>query len=464
MADPRHKKPRSHWTELGSSGLKQSGGLIDEEFLPMLRGDQGRRFLKEMADNSPIAGAILFAFEKIILNLEWRVDPAEETGDDDAALDVAVFVDSCRNDMEQSWNSTLSEICTMFTYGWSLTETVFKQRLGPTADPTKRSKFTDGRIGWRKWAPRAQDTLLQWDIDDVTGDVLGMTQMDPYAGRRGAVTIPLTKALLFKTTSTKTNPEGRSLLRNGAPSWYLQKRMQEIEAVGVERDLAGLPVAWVPQEWLMDTATASEVAALASVKDIVKNVKRNEQEGIVLPAVIDAENARMVKTVDFQLLNSGGARNFDTDKIITRYEQRIAMSVLMDFLLLGHEAVGSKALSVSKIDLWTMAVDAIACSIAETVTTNAIPQLCTLNGIERSMAPSLTYGDVNPTDVAGIAAAVHQLAAVGAITPDDNLEGVLRDILGLPPQEEANRGDLGLPEEPEPEPEPAPEPEPGPEP
>ena len=42
---------------------------------------------------------------------------------------------------------------------------------------------------------------------------------------------------------------------------------------------------------------------------------------------------------------TGGRRQFDTDTIIKRYELRIAQSVLADMILIGHEAVGSYALS-----------------------------------------------------------------------------------------------------------------------
>ncbi len=435
--------------ELGTSGLKRSGGIINEEFLPLLRGDQGRKFLREMADNSPIAGAILFAFEKVLLNLDWRVDPADCDDPDRATADeYADFIETCRTDMAISWDATLSEICTMFIYGWSLTEVVYKQRSGASDDPTKHSKHADGRIGWRKWAPRSQDTLLEWVFNEA-GEVIGIKQLDPYGGQ-GVAEIPLNKALLFKTTSTKTNPEGRSLLRSGAPSWYMQKRLQEIEAVGVERDLAGLPVAWVPQEWMLDAATDSEIAALASVKEIVSNVKRNEQEGIVLPAIIDADTGQSVKVVDFQLLSSGGSRNFDTDKIITRYEQRIAMSVLMDFLLLGHEAVGSKALSVSKIDLWTMAVDSLARSITEEVNTRAIPTLLRLNGMNPDLSPTLAYGEVGNVDVEGLSNALQRLLTSGAVTPDDELEDQIRTTFGLPPRD--TDGPTDMPDQPQPEP------------
>lgn len=53
--------------------------------------------------------------------------------------------------------------------------------------------------------------------------------------------------MLFRTESVKDNPEGRSILRNAYRSWYFKRRIQEIEAIGIERDLAGLPVIHAPE-------------------------------------------------------------------------------------------------------------------------------------------------------------------------------------------------------------------------
>ena len=95
--------------------------------------------------------------------------------------------------------------------------------------------------------------------------------------------IPIEKALLFRTTSKLNNPKGRSCLRSAYTSWYYQKRITTIEAIGIERDLAGLPVAFVPPQLLSDNATAQESAALNEIKKIVRNIRRDEQAGLVFP-------------------------------------------------------------------------------------------------------------------------------------------------------------------------------------
>jgi phage gp29-like protein len=149
------------------------------------------------------------------------------------------------------------------------------------------------------------------------------------------------------------------------------------------------------------------------------------------------------KMFDLSLLSTGGSRQFDTDKIIQRYDQRIAMSVLSDFILLGHERVGSFALGSQKMDLWSMAVDAIASSIAEVINQHAIPRLMKLNGMDTTRQPYLTYGDVAHIDMTEVADYVSKLANSGLLITDPNLEDYLREIGGLPPAEK-NAANMGV--------------------
>lgn len=415
-------------SELGAVGLKLSAGQVSEEFLAKLRGARGLKVYREMGDNDPIVGGILFAFEKMVQRLDWHIEPAEEPTPQEE--EEADYIQSCLDDMSDSWDSTLSGILSMAPFGWSFHEICYKQRQGESDDPTKNSKFTDGKIGWRKWAIRAQESLVGWDADD-NGGIQGFKQKTEG---HEEVLIPMQKGLLFRTTTAKGNPEGRSLLRNAYRPWFFKKRIEEIEAVGIERDLAGLPVAWVAPEYLSPNATMDQKALLETVTSLVQNIKRNETEGIVFP--LDYNEAGH-KTIDLTLMSTGGSRQFDTDKIVSRYNQQIAMSVLADFLLLGHEGVGSQSLGSSKIDLWMMSVEALAKAIAEVVNQHAIPRLMKLNGIKTERLPRLVFGSVEQKDITAISGYIKSLVDGGIITPDPTLEAHVRELASLPPIDEA---------------------------
>ena len=409
--------------EIGTTGLRRSGGYITEEFLPSLQQVRGTRVWREMSDNDPVIGAMLYAVDKIVSRLEWRVEPHEDT---EPAQAKRLFVEECLYDMSDSWDSTVSAILSMLTFGFSYHEIVYKLRAGDNKDPRRRSAYNDKKIGWRKMPIRSQETLDHWLLDP-SGGIQGAMFLDPSTGRR--FSIPIDKALLFRTTTVKNNPEGRSLLRNAYRPWFFKRRIEEIEAIGIERDLVGLPVAHVPPEYLSSTATPAQQAAIGRIQEIVTRVKRNEQEGVIFPVVYDDAGHKLF---DLTLLTSGGNRQFDTDKVITRYDSRIAMSILSDFILLGHDRVGSFALGSSKIDLWTMAVDAIAKSIADIINQHAIPRLMRINGMGTEDLPYLTYGDVAAVNISELADFVQKLTAAGVLTPDENLETYLREVSNLP--------------------------------
>ena len=225
-------------------------------------------------------------------------------------------------------------------------------------------------------------------------------------------------------------PTHNSVLRSAFKAWYYKRRIEEFEAVGVERDLAGLPMGYVPAEWMGKDATANEKMSLQAMERIVRGVKRNETEGIVLPMMFD-ENGKQL--VDFKLLSSGGTRQFNTDAIISRYNQQIAMTCLADFIMLGHEAVGSFALGASKVDLFMAAVESWVRLIAEVFNSHAIPRLMALNGFDGAHLPTLTYGQVTQVDLVELGTFITNLFNAQLLTPDNNLEDYLRDLMGVPP-------------------------------
>lgn len=407
----------------GSAG---TGSVFYEEFLPELRGIRGVQVYQEMADNDSTIGAILYAIEMLMRQCEFHIEPASLADEDVAA---AEFVEGCLDDMERTWADTMSEILSFLTFGWSYHEIVYKRRCGKTSSPTTTSKYDDGLIGWRKLPIRAQDTLYGWDYEDQTDNLLGMVQNPPPD--YGNITIPLEKALHFRTRSRKDSPEGRSILRTAYRDWYFKKRLCEIEAYGVERDLAGFPVLYAPPDipiWEDDPAMQQ---ALARAEALVSSIRRDSREGLVLPG---GENGWKL-----ELLTSGSRRQFDTNAIIDRYNKQIATSVLADFVMLGQQQVGSFALADSKTKIFALAIGSYLDVICEVFNTQAIPRLIELNqdhfaGI--SGYPTMEHGDIEDTDLAAFSAYITAMVGAGVLQPDEELEEAVRRIGGLPEKKE----------------------------
>ncbi len=412
--------------EVGKTGLRRVGGYVEEEFLPQLRGRKAVAIYREMADNDPIVGAELYAIGALLRQIEWRVEPASQKGPHKAD---AEFVEQCMADMSHSWGDLIAEIVTMNTYGWSYHELVYKRRIGPwETDARKKSKHTDGRIGWRKIPIRGQETLLRW-VFDTDGGIQAMVQMSPPS--YDTKVIPIGKALLFRTTSVKNNPEGRSLLRNAYRPWFVKKRIEEFEAIGVERDLAGLPVGGVPAEYLNAAKGTDQAKMVEAFRKMVRSVRRDENEGIVMPLAYDPDTKEPL--FKFELLNSGGSRQFDTSGIIQRYEQRILMAVLADFILIGHEGTGSYAMHTDKRGLFQTAMNALAQSIADVFNRHAIPRLFSLNAMKPDELPSIVPNNVDPPDLTQLSAFMTAMTSAGMTWfPDPELEKFVRDAAQLP--------------------------------
>lgn len=404
--------------EIGRIGQRRYGGTYYEEFLPELRGKRGVETYREMSENDDIVGAIIFAIEMLVRQCKWNVEPGGATAKDKEA---AEFIESCMDDMQDTWTDTISEILSFITYGWSFHEIVYKRRMGNTRDPRMRSKFNDGLIGWKKLPIRGQETLYQWEYDNED-NLLGMTQMAPPD--YGIHTIPIEKALLFRTKSRKNNPEGRSILRNAYRSWYFKRRIQEIEGIGIERDLAGLPVMTAPESIDPWENTDESKEAQSKMENIVRNIRRDEMEGAVLPFGYKLE-----------LLSSGGNRQFDTNAVINRYDTRIAMTVLADFIFLGHDKTGSWALSSDKTELFAVAIGAFLDIICETFNNRGIPSLIDINGKHFAgitSYPKMTHSDIEDADITKVASFIKDMTGIGVLVPDDGLEDYIRQVGHLP--------------------------------
>lgn len=422
--------------ELGVAGAKISSGFVHDEYIPQLQGERGRRTFRQMRDNDSVVGAVLFAVEMLIRGVDWKVetDNAGVAG----AEDGVEYLETIQNDMEHTWDDFIADVVSMLWFGWEWTEEIYKLRIGPDEnDPTRRSNFNDGRFGIRKLANRAQETLWQWNILE-NGDVLGMWQQPPVAGNIRY--IPMGKSMLFRPHQHKGSPEGRSILRNAYRPWFFLKNIQEVEAIGIERELNGLPVARIPGSIIK--AGGPE---LAGYERMVRDIKFNDQGGVVLPSNpwTDQDGTPSnLRMVDLELMSSNGTRAINTSEVIHRYQQDIARTILADFVMLGSDNRASfGALADNKSSFFTSAVCGWLDSIATTINRNMVSRLWRMNGMDSQTIAKYVPGRVNPVDLTELGNFIDSLARAGApLFPDTDLENYLRESASLPRRPENMEG------------------------
>jgi hypothetical protein len=401
---PQLGRDMPDFSEYGKSGIRRFTGRVYEEFLTNLQGLQGIRTFKEMADNDDIVGASMSAIERVVAQASWTVESYDESS---SCLKDAEFLEQCKSDMEHSWSDFILEANSCLTYGWAVLEEVYKIRKGDTLDKRTNSKFNDGLIGWRKFSRRMQSTFYMWDFED-NGDIKGLIQNPPpeYA----YLYIPMDKALHFRTKIEGNNPEGRSILRNSYKSYYYKKNLQIIEAIGVERDLVGIPILQPPENW--NIADPKNATLLTYAEKLLSNLRRDEQEGVFLPP-----------GWELSLLSIGNSRRqFDTDKILNRYDKRIAITLLAQFIMLGMDRVGSFALSNDQNDLFKLAVQSYINRIADVINTYAVPRLFRLNPTlgKGNRLPKLIPSNISAPNLTELAAYINSLSKA-QILPTNNV-------------------------------------------
>lgn len=413
---------------LGVAGDNTHNGQIRaDEFLPELRGKKAIRKYREMRDNDSTVGAVMYSVEQILRDVDLDVKPVD---DSDAAKVEAEFVKSVLNDMDHTLDDHIAEALSFLSYGFGWFEVVYKRRVGPTERSDKKhSKYTDGRLGVKKIASRAPWTINKFDVDQKTGDVLGIEQS--VGLMNGKNYIPLNKSLYYRTTSINGDPSGRSILRNAYTSYEYLNNIQSIEAIAVERELAGIPVARIPAEYLSGDASVAQTGFVRDLQQILRDVKFNEQGYIVLPSDTypDKDGApSSTRLVDIELMASNGKRNIDINPIVSRYQHDIARSVLSEFLLLGSSG-GSYALSKSKTDLFLRALESYIQAIVDVLNKQLVERLWQLNGLNYDLMPTIVSGDVAPHDLREVAAFLRNLN--GANIDVSSHPEVVKDLMDI---------------------------------
>lgn len=419
--------------DAGVSGLKQTGGFLLEEFHPRLRGRLADRIYAEMEQNNASVGAALWAMETLIRQVSWEVKPQKGQEDELESKNLADWYEGARKDTQTRWQDMVSEIMSFTTYGWVLLEELYKIRRGPDqSEPRLHSKFDDGLWGWRDFSIRSQDSRWRWEFREEDGQVLGMHQQVQTEAKMRF--IPIEKALLFRIRSRHNNPEGRSLLRHAYRPYYMLKRGEEIEGIGMERNVAGLPVFEVPWQILHPDADPAEVGLRNLAKEVVQKVRIDAAAGLVLPGSKD-KNGRDTG-FQFKLLSTSGKADAGTDPILKRYRGDIMIALLAEFLLLGQTETGTRNVAGEQTNVLFMSLESMLQTVADVFTDCAFPRIGRLNRFPMRSLPILSFGQIGKSDFLQFSQAMSNLANSGILTLDNKLEDDARQRGMLPGREQ----------------------------
>lgn len=386
------------YQDVGDTGLNTTGwGEIGDEFLREWSGAAEKaKHVREMLYNSPVIAALRLAIEMPLRDIDWQF--VSEEGEDDPRLEL---LNASFKAMSHSWNDHISDALDFLWFGWSMF-TITYQAEG-------------GRVLWRKLKPLAHDTLQKWLFAE-DGGLAGIQQW-PHLWPEP---IPIERMVIYRFRRARGNPEGESILRPAWTSWYYAKNLQHIEAIGIERNISGMPVINLPEN--ADTTESEDNSTdVGKARRIVRNVRNDEHSGLVLPF-----------GWQFSLVASSGAgKAADTDMVINRYDKRMLMAALSQFIMLGMDNVGAMSTYESATDFFTMTLNSVADTIAETFSKFAVERLLVLNGFDPT-GVALSHSPAGNVSPVAIADALAKIGAGGFITWTADDEVWLRSLFRLP--------------------------------
>ncbi len=393
--------------ELGVSAPQRVAASLYDDWLPQLKGAKALKTWREMATNDATVSAILFAIDMLMREVDWTVKPADESTQ---AQTMADFLSEQIEALAHPLSDTVGEATTALPYGFSFHETVYS--------------FDGGRVGWERFAHRPQETLLRWELDDK----LRPTAFVQTMPRGQVVPIPIEKGLLFRTDTTI--PSGTPILRGAFRSWMLKKRAEEHLMIGMSRNLQGMPMALIPSEIL---AAGEGNAKYDAVKKLVTRVKRDEQMGILFPSDRDANGELMY---EFTLVSPDGDPNFEQAvSVIRMFANDIATTVLAQFIGLGRDAAGSRALAEPLQNMFQTALGAILDILEDAFNRQPVATLFDLNPSLSGPRPRLVHGEVKNVDLGVFGDFLLKATQSGAVIftgeEDDPMLNQVLDMAGL---------------------------------
>jgi len=420
--------PRMKMSEIGTSGLKVSSGIIYEEARRELRWPDCIKTYKEMRKDTTISAAIK-AYELMISRVKWDVEACEDATDQQKLR--AEYIESVMHDMEGSWFQFIKEVVSYLTFGYAVIEKVPRRRRYANG-----SKYNDGFVGLRKLAPRSQDSITKWVFSEDGRDLIGLEQTVlnqngyvRYVNAGSPIYIDRDRFMLFRADTTKDNPEGVSPLSNCYIAYRFRKELEEIEAVGYSKNINGVPIVWLHPKYMADDASESDRKVYLYYQNMVRNLQMNEQTGIVMPLMYDEGRNKMF---DFQLLSVDNTTAQHIAAAITRWDNKILTALHSDLLKLGQDAVGSYSLADSKSNMLAMGIEARLKEIQDVLNNDLIPWLYKMNGWRDTEMPKFVYGDLDEIDLEGFSKAIQRIKAVGLIAPTPENVNYIAEILGLP--------------------------------
>ncbi len=290
--------------------------------------------------------------------------------------------------------------------------------------------------GREVWVPDTLDLRLPRSVDRFEQDGSKLAAIEQFApGTRDGVAIskthiPASDLVFYRFGAEGDNWEGQSLLRPAYKHWKYKAAIERIQVMGIERTALGVPTGYPPQG-----ASEDQLDAFA---EFLENVRASDATFFMAPGP-RADHTNPGEGWIWEFVTPGASQG-DSKAIpdaLKYHSDKIAGSVLQEFMRQGMDKVGTNATADTQQDPFLKLCEAIVTIVVEdTINEQLIPRLVDLNfTVDRY--PTLSCSLIDATTLTELATYVKTLSDAGALRPEPTLEAFLRERADLPEADEA---------------------------
>ena len=398
-----------------------------EELNPELQGRKKyEKYLNMLATVTIIAASVRY-FLNLTARSSWSFRPADD--DSEEAKDYAAKAEQILlKDPKTSWHRTVRRMALYRFYGFSIQEfTVYRR--------------PDGVISIYDIMNRPQSTIHEWHLDPKTQEITAVNQEHPQSFE--TYTIPRYKMLYIVDDTISDSPAGLGLMRHIVAAADALKRYEQLEGVGFETDLHGIPIGRAPLSRLAQMVKSGQLSEAqkkeleAPLRAFLKGHIKTSKLSMLLDShpyhsQDEANRPSPQKQWDLELLKSSTTSLEAVAATIQRLNREVARVLGTEQLMLGEGMSGSFALSKDKTQSFILLVEGALKEMREVVTRDILGPMWEINGWPEDMMPLPVTESVNYKDVEEIARTLQYIALAGVpLSPDDPALQELRDIAGL---------------------------------
>ena len=323
----------------------------------------------------------------------------------------------------------------MLINGWSPFEQVFETIYDPY------SEF-DGMFRLKKLAyihPLTLDQCEPFKVKEGGNEIINLRQSSTAfigsdgvarAGRRllswsGVKDIPYNRIAHCSYSTSSSIPIGDSILEAAYTVWREKTLLQEMTIVGVNKDFAGTPIIYLPDD-LLSAATANpsgrEAQMVSEIKTSMACMHTGDQSYVMLPSDTQSETGVGAKRFEMKFLGvEGGGKGFNIGELVEQRRRAIFTVMGCQSLIAGESGGGSYNLNEGNVTVQAHFVERDCMIIEEMWNKQIIPKLLRLNRIkveDVTKIPLWTSGDVQEVSMEEHGKYVNRVARLLPAVPE----------------------------------------------